>query len=184
MSKKRPITSRDPQGLQAVGLFEAVYNKLNLDKASARRIVRRGSELQNGFVKLMADFSMSNQYADEEVNSDCLYSEKYQGPRPIEEQINTLAKIFNLDHSHTLKLAKHLPELPYGAEGWFAVLDWKQTALTYCEVLEKVLAAIKSKRNFFNHQDGRLGAEYLRQHARTTIMLQKFRRLAGVFSKD
>ena len=176
MSKKRPITSRDPQGLQAVGLFEAVYNKLNLDKASARRIVRRGSELQNGFVKLMADFSMSNQYADEEVNSDCLYSEKYQGPRPIEEQINTLAKIFNLDPNHALELARNLPELPIGAEGWFASLDWKKIALTYGEVVEKmVLAAIKSQRNFYNHRDGQLGANYLRPHARTSRMLQKFR---------
>ena len=175
MSKKRPVTSRDLPGLHAVDLFESVYNQANLDNSRATRILRRKGELANGFAKLLTDLAMSSWYADEELNSECLYSEKYHGPRPIDEQITALAAIFNFDHSHALKLAKHLPELPHGAEGWFAVLDWKQTALTYCEVLEKVLAAIKSKRNFFNHQDGRLGAEYLRQHARTTIMLQKFR---------
>lgn len=46
---------------------------------------------------------------------------KYKGPKPIKQQIKKLAKIFNLDPSSALEYAKHLPKLPTGAEGWFAI---------------------------------------------------------------
>lgn len=175
MSKKRSVTSRDPLGLQAVGLFEAAYKQADLDNARARRLLRRGGELTNGLTKLVADLAMSTRYADEEVNSDCLYSEKYRGPRTIEEQILALAKIFNLDPSRALELAKNLPELPDGAEGWFAVLDWEDLTLTYCKVVKKVFDAVSAQRNFYSHCLDKLGPEYLRPHARTVRMLRKIR---------
>jgi hypothetical protein len=46
-------------------------------------------------------------------------------------------------------------------------------APTYGEAVEKVLAMIASKRKFYNYRDGQLGAEYLRQHAKTAKMFQK-----------
>lgn len=114
-------------------------------------------------------------YNQEEVDSDCVYSDKYQGPRPIEEQILALAKIFNLDPSCALELAKHLPALPDGAKGWFAILEWEDLALFYGEAVKKVFAAIKLQRNFYNHRLDELGAEYLRPHAHTVRMLGKIR---------
>ncbi|MEK7142123.1 MAG: hypothetical protein AAB818_00890, partial [Patescibacteria group bacterium] len=77
------ITSRDPKGLHAVGLFEAVYNKSKLDEARAQRLNERGGELQDGIAKLIAELSVSNQYANEEVRSSYTYPKEYKGPKPI-----------------------------------------------------------------------------------------------------
>ncbi|KKR88920.1 MAG: hypothetical protein UU38_C0003G0172 [Candidatus Wolfebacteria bacterium GW2011_GWB1_41_12] len=94
------ITSRDPKGLHAVGLFEAAYNKSRLDEARAQRLNERGGELQDGIVKLIAELSVSNQFADEKVRSSYTYPKEYKGPKPVADQIKTLAKIFGLDPSH------------------------------------------------------------------------------------
>ncbi|MDP2587064.1 MAG: hypothetical protein Q8P32_04860 [Candidatus Komeilibacteria bacterium] len=51
------ITSRDPKGLHAVGLFEAVYNKFGLNDQGAQRLNERGDEFQNGIRKLIAELS-------------------------------------------------------------------------------------------------------------------------------
>lgn len=175
MTKKRPSTSRDPQGLQAVGLFKAAYDQADLDNARARRILARSDELKQGLTRIVVDLAMSTRYADEEVNSDCVYSEKYRGPRLIEEQILALAKTFNLDPSRALELAKNLPELPDGAESWFAVLEWEDLTLTYGKAVKKVFSAIRAQRNFYSHCLDELGPEYLRPHARTVRMLGKIR---------
>ena len=167
------ITSRDPKGLHAVGLFEAVYNKSNLDEARAQRLNERGGELQDGIAKLIAELAVSNQYANEEVRSSYTYSKEYKGPKPINDQIKAIAKIFDLDPSQALEFAKNLPALPDGAEGWFTIPKWQTLAPTYGEAVEKVLAMIASKRKFYNYRDGQLGAEYLRQHAKTVKMFQK-----------
>src|SRR3989344_1398222 len=167
------ITSRDPKGLHAVGLFEAVYNKSKLDEARAQRLNERGGELQDGIAKLIAELSVSNQYANEEVRSSYTYSKEYKGPKPINDQIKAIAKIFDLDPSQALEFAKNLPALPDGAEGWFTIPKWQTLAPTYGEAVEKVLAMIASKRKFYNYRDGQLGAEYLRQHAKTVKMFQK-----------
>ena len=176
MSKKTRqtlITSRDPKGLHAVGLFEAVYNKSKLDEARAQRLNEHGGELQDGIAKLIAELSVSNQYANEEVRSSYTYSKEYKGPKPINDQIKAIAKIFDLDPSQALEFAKNLPALPDGAEGWFTIPKWQTLAPTYGEAVEKVLAMIASKRKFYNYRDGQLGAEYLRQHAKTVKMFQK-----------
>src|SRR3989344_4673510 len=115
------ITSRDPKGLHAVGLFEAVYNKSKLDDARAQRLNEHGGELQDGIAKLIAELSVSNQYANEEVRSNYKYPKEYKGPKPILDQIKAIAKIFDLDPSHAIEFAKNLPALPDGAEGWFAI---------------------------------------------------------------
>src|SRR3989344_6874962 len=97
MSKKTRqtlITSRDPKGLHAVGLFEAIYNKSGLDDVRAQRLNERGGELQDGIAKLIAELSVSNQYANEEVHSNHTYPKEYKGPNPVADQIKALAKIF------------------------------------------------------------------------------------------
>ncbi|MDP3901622.1 MAG: hypothetical protein Q8Q37_01430, partial [bacterium] len=57
MPKPALITSRDPKGLHAVGLFEAAYNKSKLDEARAQRLNERGGELQDGIAKLIAELT-------------------------------------------------------------------------------------------------------------------------------
>ncbi|MDO8561197.1 MAG: hypothetical protein Q7R91_03205, partial [bacterium] len=87
------ITSRDPKGLHAVGLFEAVYNKSKLDDARAQRLNERGGELQDGIAKLIAELSVSNQFADEEVKSSYAYPKGYK-VKGITEQTNILRQLF------------------------------------------------------------------------------------------
>ena len=176
------ITSRDPKGLHAVGLFEAVYNKSKLDEARAQRLNERGGELQDGIAKLIAELSVSNQYANEEVCSSYTYPKEYKGPKPINDQIKAIAKIFGLDPSHALEFAKTLPELPNGAEGWFAIPSVDALAAKhfpevtdpiqkYCQAVQLVHTKIADSRSFYNYREGQITPAQLRVHARTAHAL-------------
>ncbi len=176
------ITSRDPKGLHATGLFEAVYNKSKLDDARAQRLNERGGELQDGIAKLIAELSVSDQYANEEVRSNYTYPKEYKGPKPINDQIKAIAKIFGLDPSHALEFAKTLPELPNGAEGWFAIPSVDALAAKhfpevtdpiqkYCQAVQLVHTKIADSRSFYNYREGQITPAQLRVHARTAHAL-------------
>ena len=176
------ITSRDPKGLHAVGLFEAVYNKSKLDEARAQRLNERGGELQDGIAKLIAELSVSNQYANEEVRSSYTYPKEYKGPKLIADQIKALAKIFDLDPSHAIEFAKNLPALPEGAEGWFAIPsvdalakkhfpEVTDPAEKYCQTVQLVHTKIAASRSFYNYREGQITPAQLRVHARTAHAL-------------
>lgn len=174
MSKQTLITSRDPKGLQFVSLCEAVYNKAKLDEGRAQRLNERGGELRDGLSKLIQELTLSDRYADEEVNSGYTYPKGYNGPRPIGEQVDTLAKIFGLSLDYTSEfIEKVLPTLtlPNGAEGWFAIPRWDKLGSTYCEATGKVLATIESKRKFYNYHKGDLTPNRFRLNARTAHAL-------------
>mgnify|MGYP001566204659 CR=1 FL=1 len=176
------ITSRDPKGLHAVGLFEAVYNKSKLDDARAQRLNERGGELQDGIAKLIAELSMSDQYANEEVRSNYTYPKEYKGPKPIVDQVKAIAKIFGLDSSQALEFAKNLPALPDGAEGWFAIPsvdalakkhfpEATDPAQKYCQAVQLVHAKIAASRSFYNYRERQITPAQLRVHARTAHAL-------------
>jgi len=176
------ITSRDPKGLHAVGLFEAVYNKSKLDDARAQRLNERGGELQDGIAKLIAELTTSNQYANEEVRSSYTYPKEYKGPKPIVDQIKAIAKIFGLDPSHAVEFVKNLPALPEGAEGWFAIPsvdalakkhfpEVTDPAQKYCQAVQLVHAKIAASRSFYNYREGQITPAQLRVHARTAHAL-------------
>jgi hypothetical protein len=182
MSKEALITSRDPKGLHAVGLFEAAYNKSKLDDARAQRLNERGDEFQEGILKLISELTVSNQFANEEVRSSYTYPKEYKGPKPIADQIKALAKIFDLDPSQALEFAKNLPALPEGAEGWFAIPsvdavakkhfpDVTDSAQKYCQAVHLVHAKIASSRSFYNYREGQITPDHLRLHARTAHAL-------------
>ena len=176
------ITSRDPKGLHAIGLFEAAYNKSKLDEERAQRLNERGGELQDGIAKLIAKLSQSNQYVSEEVRSNYTYPKEYEGPKPINDQIKAIAKIFDLDPSHTIEFAKTLPELPNGAEGWFAIPSVDALAKKhfpevtdpiqkYCQAVQIVHTKIADSRSFYNYREGQITPAQLRVHARTAHAL-------------
>jgi len=176
------ITSRDPKGLHATGLFEAVYNKSKLDDARAQRLNERGGELQDGIAKLIAELSVSDQYANEEVRSNYTYPKEYKGPKPILDQVKAIAKIFDLDPSQALEFAKNLPALPDGAEGWFAIpsvdalakkhfSEVTDPAQKYCQAVQLVHAKIVASRSFYNYREGQITPTQLRVHARTAHAL-------------
>lgn len=80
MFKQILITTRDPKGLYAVGLFEAVYNRAKLNDKCAQRLNERGDELQDWIARLITELTIKDRYTDEEVYSHHTYPEKYKGP--------------------------------------------------------------------------------------------------------
>jgi hypothetical protein len=113
---------------------------------------------------------VSNQFADEEVESSCAYPKGYK-VKGITEQTNILRQLFPGIGFADEKLAEQ--PLPPNTEGWFAIPKWQTIAPTYGEAVEEVLAMIGSKRTFYNYRNGQTGPEYLRQHAKTVKMFQK-----------
>ena len=156
---------------------EKALKEVGLDRDGLQRLIENGNEFQAYIIAGIRRFSAVDKQLtkkDEEVKSGYVYPKEYKGPKPIEDQIKALAKIFDLDPSQTLEFAKNLPELPNGAEGWFAILKWQKVANTYGEAVEKVLEQIKQqhKGNFCNWREGKLGGQYLRQHKDTVKKLQ------------
>lgn len=141
-----------------------------LDKDGPQKLIENGDEFQTRIIAAIKDLSVSNQFADEEVESSYAYPKGYK-VKGITEQTNILRQLFPGIGFADEKLADQ--PLPPNAEGWFAIPKWEKFAPTYGEAVEKVLAMIGSKRKFYNYRDGQLGAEYLRQHAKTAKMFQK-----------
>lgn len=168
------ITSRDPKGLQAVSLFEAVYNKAKLDAPRAQQLNERGGEFQDGILKLINELTISNQFADEEVSSEYTYPKEFK-QQPLNVQIEVLCKYFpQLSPDLTLQFIQNeLPKLtlPEGAEGWMAIPKWEKIATAYSEAVQKTLDAINSTRNFYNYRSGEINENQLRMHPRTAHAL-------------
>jgi hypothetical protein len=172
MTTSQLITSRDPKGLQFLSIVEATYNKAGLNEEQAQRLNERGGEVKGGLAKLIAELSVTNQYADEVVASSYVYPKGYR-PKPIGEQIEMLAKAFNLDPASAYAYANNLPELPEGAEGWFAAVSPSALSPSYGEALEQMLKLIGERWRFHNYRNGELSASHVRQSARTEEMLAK-----------
>ncbi|MBU6431182.1 MAG: hypothetical protein KGJ58_03850 [Patescibacteria group bacterium] len=141
-----------------------------LDKDGIQKLIENGDEFQARIIAGIKELSVSNQFADEEVQSSYAYPKGYKVKR-ITEQTNILRQLFPGIGNALEKIAEW-PLPPY-AEGWFAIPKWQTMAASYGEAVEKVLAMIESKRSFYNYRDDQLGAEYLRQHAKTAKMFQK-----------
>lgn len=114
---------------------------------------------------------VSNQFADEEVESNCVYPNGYK-VKGITEQTNILRQLFPGVGFADEKLADQL--FPPNAEGWFAIPRWQLVAKTYNEAVQKVLDLIEKQRKgkFYNYREDRIGEQYLRQHERTAKKLQ------------
>lgn len=164
------ITSN--QRKQIVRFMEDGIDAMNLQKDGAQRLIENGGEFQSELKKLVERFSITNQYADEEVESSYGYLSGYK-PKGITEQTNRLRELFPGIGYANEKLAEGV--LPENAEGWFAIPRWEKVAPTYGEAVQKVLGLIKQTRNgaFYNYRDGELGPDQLRQSAKAKSMFQK-----------
>jgi len=114
----------------------------------------------------------TNQFANEEKKSNCVYPAGYKVKR-ITEQTNILRQLFPDIGTADEKLAEQ--SLPANAEGLFAIPRWQKVAETYNKAVEKILELIKQQRKgkFYNWRKDKLGKHYLRQHERTIAMLKK-----------
>ena len=164
------ITSN--QRKQIVRFVEDGIDAMNLQKDGAQRLIENGGEFQTELKKLVERFSITNQYADEEVESSYGYLSGYK-PKGITEQTNRLRELFPGIGYANEKLAEGA--LPENAEGWFAIPRWEKVAPTYGEAVQKVLDIIKQTRNgaFYNYREGELGPNQLRQSAKVKSVFQK-----------
>lgn len=145
--------------------------EVGLDKDGLQKLIENGDEFQARIIAGIRELSVSNQFADEEVGSSYGYLSGYK-PKGITEQTNILRQLFPGIGFADEKLAEKA--LPANAEGWFAIPKWQSVAKTYNEAVEKVLELIKKQRKgkFYNWREGKLGAQYLRQHERTAKKLE------------
>ncbi len=182
------VTARDPKGLKFVSIVEAAYNKAGLSEEEAQRV-----NDAPGLPAVVRDFITANRsgnkFANEELPSPSFttYPPEYQGPKPIADQIQAIAKIFYLDPRHALEFAQNLPALPDGAEGWFAIPsvvalakkrfpEVTDPAVKYCRALEFVHIKIADTRPFRNYRDylfSPFSPVRLRVHARTAHALER-----------
>lgn len=105
----------------------------------------------------------------------------YQGPKPITEQVEFLAKEFKLSLNETNEfIEKVLPtlKLPKGAEGWFAIPSvdaianrffpgTTNLAERYCHAVHLVLEKISNYQKVYTCHSGPITPSNFRQHERT-----------------
>lgn len=190
MSKATLITSQDQKRGHFLKLCGIAYDRARLDAEAKQRLNERGGELQARIVPTIQELSVSNRYADEEVESTFTYPPEYTGPRPIEQQIDIIAKTFSLSLGWTIefmeKVFPHLT-LPVEAEGWFAwpsidavaarfFSDVKNPAERYCRAVALVLEKIGASRAFHNYRSGQIDPQHLRQVKRTRAMMGKLQK--------
>jgi hypothetical protein len=151
---------------------EKALAEVGLDKDGIQKLIENGDEFQSHIMTGIQGLSVSNQFADEEVESEYGYLSGYQ-PKGVADQIKRLRELFSELGTADVELANQ--PLPSNAEGWFAIPRWDKIAPTYNAAVEKVLALISKARNgkFYNYREGNLGPNRLRQHERTVAMLKK-----------
>lgn len=163
---------------------ERALQEANLDKDRIQKLISQGGKFQTSIIAAIRELSISNQYADEEVRSNYSYPDEYKGPKPIKEQVKALAEILSLDPTSALEYVKNLPELPEGAEGWFAIPaitalakkhfpEVTDSAKQYCRAVQLIHQKIADSRSFYNYRDGQITTERLRVHARTAHALNQ-----------
>lgn len=168
-----------------------VVDEMTLDIDQAQLVITNGDEfgqiVGDAVRSALARLSVSQEYANEEVASTWAYPPEYTGPAPIGEQINKLATLFSLSLGETMRFVEQvLPtlSLPDGAEGWFAIPSVNAIAARhfksvtnpherYCRAVLLMLEKLKKSRKFYNYREGEITVDRLRQHARTTMMLER-----------
>lgn len=145
-----------------------VLGKKEFDRGAFQRLLMRGNELCHSITETIVDrtleLSFFDQYVDEEVESMWTYPKEYNGPKPIEEQIKALATILAIDPAKAMVYVKALPELPAGAEGWFAIMTPPADPEKYCSAIQILHRKIAASHQFKNYCEGKIDTAYLKVH--------------------
>lgn len=137
------------------------------DQEGWQRVLERGDEIRTAIAEAIVnttqELSITNRYANEEVESGYGYLSDYKKSHGIIEQTNRLRELFPGIGFADEKLVEQ--SVSTNAEGWFAIPRWQQIASTYGEACQKVFDLIRKTRGgkFCNSRDGQLGPQYLRQ---------------------
>jgi hypothetical protein len=168
----------DEQKVQIHRIVEDATRKaikvLGLGKPNAQRVIVNGDELANTIIDKIRELSTTDQFKDEEVESNYGYLSGYQpGIQDLDRQIARLKDLFpglsdaNLEFLELVKSGK--VELPPNTEKWGAVPNWKKCldlfGPVYNDGVQKVLDKIRETRNgaFYNYRNGQIGPDRLRQ---------------------
>ena len=151
---------------------DKVLTEVSLDKDGLQKLIENGDEFQSRIIAAIQELSLSNRFADEEMESSYGYLSGYK-PKSIAEQFAILCQLFPEFGSAEEQLVGG--PFPLNAEGWFAIPRWEKVALTYDEAVQKVLGLIKQTRNgaFHNYREGQFGPQHLRQSQKSARALQK-----------
>ncbi|TSC72876.1 MAG: Uncharacterized protein G01um101438_275 [Parcubacteria group bacterium Gr01-1014_38] len=170
---------------QIVRLLKDGLDKVALDDSGAQRLIERGDELQEGLKELLERLSVTDQVADEEVESSygCPSGYKFhptleENLADLERELKMIRRMFpelanaDIDRSVLERIKAQDLTLPTGAERWTLIPRWEKIASTYNEAVEKVIELIAASRKFINYRAGKLGPDHLRQHTRKVDMFQ------------
>lgn len=153
---KTSITSADPQGQQAVKLFQAAYSGLKLDEIQAQTLNEHGHLLKEAVEKAIKSISAKSG----DLWSDYEYPKQYRKPRPVMDQLEALTKLFpNINVAGACEFTHDIMptiEAPFGAEGWFAIPRWEKMFGSYQEAVSKVFQELTIKRRWKYHCDDRI----------------------------
>jgi len=157
---------------------DKALEEANLEKDGMQKLIEKGDEFQSRVVIAIKELSVSNQFADEEVESSYGYLSGYKPNRDqaievivadFEKQVGVLDELFNCGKRFNPDWIVRTHSLcPQWVEKFFASFDWHKIAPTYGEAVQKVLDLIKQTRNgkFHNYREGKLGSQHLRQHSK------------------
>lgn len=151
---------------------EKALKETGLDKDGIQKLIEHGDEFQSRIIAAIGELSVSNQFADEEVESEYGYLSGYS-PKPFADQIARLKALFPELGDTDLELASQ--PLPANAEGWFPIPRWEKISRTYHEACLKVFTLIGQTRDgkFYNYREGEIDPRHLRQHERSVAMWKK-----------
>lgn len=174
LAPSKSVTSRDPKGGKFLSIVVAAFDKARLSEDEAQR-VNEASGLPDLIAAFIDENRYTDKYKDEERKSNYGYLSGYTTSKPLAEQAQILRDLFPQLASVSLDESLETAELPAGAEGPFAIPDWKLLAPTYGGAVQLVLNKIKEARggNFHNYIQGQLGPNQLRQHQKTVGAFQE-----------
>ncbi|MEI8061361.1 MAG: hypothetical protein WCG99_03660 [Candidatus Berkelbacteria bacterium] len=180
MTMSASITSSrtDDQVRQVTQRFEAAarrgvelaLRKVDPDRDGVQRLIEVGAEADEEIIEailnVVRSHSVTNQFADEETESEYGYLSGY-APKDITTQTNRLRELFTGIGYADEQIA--MGELLANAEGWFAIPKWQTMAPTYGEAVQMVLDMIKQTRSnkFYNYCENLLDPAHLRQSAKS-----------------
>ncbi len=166
--------------------FEKALTEAGLDEDGIQKLIEGSDEFEADIIASIRKLSVSNQFADEETESNFGYLSGYTPNRDqmieviiadFEKQIELLDKFFNCGKKFNPDYIIRIHSTcPTWVEKFFANFDWRIIASTYGEAVQKVFDLLKKTRDgeFYNYREDRLGSEYLRQSQKSIKAWEKF----------
>jgi len=156
---------------------DKALKEANLGKDGMQKLIEKGDEFQLRIMIAIKELSVSNQFADEEVESSYGYLSGYDKPCSIENQISILRSHWpNLNPDKAICYMREVYstlQLPDWIEGSFVWIRPGFFSDKHYEELEEILKAIRKDRKgkFCNYREGQFNIDNFRQYEHATLAL-------------